>query len=74
MNLNTAAKQTWRFIRVFAAVFVPEVVGIDGPITRAAILALIPAALEVAYRQWRPVTPPTPPAPTPPTIPGLVIK
>lgn len=55
-----ALKQGWRFIRVFAAVFVPEVVGIQGPITRAAVIALVPAAVEVAYRQWRPVAKVTP--------------
>jgi len=50
-------KQGWRFVRLFVPVFIGEVAVLPGPVTEKALLALIPGALEVAYRQWRPVAP-----------------
>jgi hypothetical protein len=45
--------QLARFFRIFAAVFVPQLVALSGhDVTRSAILALIPAALEAAFRQF----------------------
>jgi hypothetical protein len=47
--------QLGRFARVFAAVFLPQLVafGTSGQhLTVSAVIALIPAAFEVAYRQF----------------------
>ena len=47
--------QAWRFVRIFLAVFIPEIITVNGYVGRSAILAAIPGAIETAYRMWRPV-------------------